>query len=41
MEIGMLNDKAARESAWKETKIQPNYIRSLRKKKKEKLYLPA
>jgi hypothetical protein len=36
MEIDMLNDEQARESACKEREIQPNYIHSLRKKKKEK-----
>jgi hypothetical protein len=42
MEIDMLNDEQARESACKEREIQPNYIHSLRKKKKkEKPCLPA
>ena len=40
MEIDMLNDEQARESACKEREIQPNYIHSLRKKKKEKPCLP-
>jgi hypothetical protein len=34
MEIDMLNDEQARESACKEREIQPNYIHSVKRRKR-------